>query len=207
MPEASVTRVFLEDIPRSRQSDASIAVVGGPNSGKSTLFNRLTGLRQRIGNYPGVTVERHVGTLKSDNQMIELVDLPGIYCLGGHSADERIAVDVILGRMADSPAPGGLLVILDATKLYQGLYLLQQLMEMQVPIIVALTMTDVATANGIDTSIEVLQQRLGGIQIFPVVATTGRGLEALKAALESVTETPPPQVPESWPELKSSMER
>ena len=144
MPEASETRVFLEDIARSRQADASIAVVGGPNSGKSTLFNRLTGLRQRIGNYPGVTVERHIGTLKSDNQTIELVDLPGTHGLSAHSFEEQIAVNVIFGRMAGTQPPDGILAVVDATNLYQGLYLVQQLIELELPVVVALTMSDVA---------------------------------------------------------------
>ncbi len=131
MPKASETRVFLEDIPKSRQADASIAVVGGPNSGKSTLFNRLTGLRQRIGNYPGVTVERHIGTLKVDKQTIELIDLPGTHGLSAHSYEEQIAVDVIFGRMAGTQPPDGILAVVDATNLYQGLYLLQQLIELE----------------------------------------------------------------------------
>ena len=161
MTEQSTVYVPLDKIEIRRRAAVSIAVIGNPNSGKSTLFNRLTGLRQTTGNYPGVTVEKHAGTLQLESSAIELVDLPGIYCLGGYSADERIAVDMILGRIADTAAPDGLLVVLDATHLYQGLYLLQQLMEMQVPIVVALTMTDVATANGIDISIEVLQRHLG----------------------------------------------
>ncbi|MCH8117255.1 MAG: 50S ribosome-binding GTPase, partial [Proteobacteria bacterium] len=76
-----------------------MAVVGNPNSGKSTVFNRLTGLRQRIGNYPGVTVERHVGTIKVDDRKLELVDLPGTYGLSAHSFEEQIAIDVIFGRI------------------------------------------------------------------------------------------------------------
>ncbi len=207
MTEQSTVYVPLEKIGIRRRAAASIAVIGNPNSGKSTLFNRLTGLRQTTGNYPGVTVEKHAGVLQLESSAIELIDLPGIYCLGGHSADERIAVDVILGRIANMPAPDGLLVVLDATHLYQGLYLLQQLMEMQVPIVVALTMTDVATANGIDISIEVLQRHLGGIQIHPLATTTGRGLDSLKETLETVVETPTPAIPESWPELSQTADR
>jgi ferrous iron transport protein B len=207
MAEQTTIRVPVDRIEIRRRASATLAVIGNPNSGKSTLFNRLTGLRQTTGNYPGVTVERHSGTVQLKSNAFELVDLPGIYCLGGYSADERIAVDVILGRMTDTHVPGGLLVVLDATHLYQGLYLLQQLMEMQVPMVVALTMTDVTTASGIDISIEVLQRHLGGIPIFPVVATTGRGLDALKAALDTVAESPAPQIPESWPELSKTVDR
>jgi ferrous iron transport protein B len=204
MSEESTVYVPIERIGIRRRSAASIAVIGNPNSGKSTLFNRLTGLRQTTGNYPGVTVEKHAGTMQLQSTAIELVDLPGIYCLGGYSADERIAVDVLLGRVADTPAPDGMLVVLDATHLYQGLYLLQQLMEMQLPIVVALTMTDVATSSGIDISIEVLKRHLGGIQICPVVATTGRGFDGLKESLERIVEEQAPAIPESWPELSAN---
>jgi ferrous iron transport protein B len=207
MNDASTVYVPIEKIGIRRRASASIAVIGNPNSGKSTLFNRLTGLRQTTGNYPGVTVEKHSGIAQLASRALELVDLPGIYCLGGFSTDERIAVDVILGRMEDTPPPDGMLVVLDATHLYQGLYLLQQLMEMQLPMVVALTMTDVATASGIDISIEVLQRHLGGMRICPVVATTSRGLEDLKAALAGVAEAPAPAIPESWPELSRTADQ
>jgi ferrous iron transport protein B len=201
MADNTTAYVPVDSIGIRRRATATVAVIGNPNSGKSTLFNRLTGLRQTTGNYPGVTVEKHVGTMQTDSTALELVDLPGIYCLGGFSADEQIAVDVILGRIEGTRRPEGLLFVLDATHLYQGLYLLQQLMEMQIPIVVALTMTDAATASGIDISIEVLQRHLGGIRIFPVVATTGRGLEHLKEAVETITEEIAPPIPESWPAL------
>jgi len=204
MSDTQTAYVPVDKIKIRRRPTASIAVIGNPNSGKSTLFNRLTGLRQTTGNYPGVTVEKHSGVLQLSNSALELVDLPGIYCLGGFSADERIAVDVLLGRIEGTPKPDGLLVVLDATHLYQGLYLLQQLMEMRLPIVVAMTMTDVATSNGIDISIEVLQRHLGGIPIYPVVATTGRGLDTLKSALESIAESKAPATPESWPKLSST---
>jgi ferrous iron transport protein B len=207
MSDSETVYVPVEKIGIRRRASASIAVIGNPNSGKSTLFNRLTGLRQTTGNYPGVTVEKHSGIAQLGSSALELVDLPGIYCLGGFSTDERIAVDVILGRMDETPRPNGLLVVLDATHLYQGLYLLQQLMEMQLPTVVALTMTDAATASGIDISIEVLQRHLGGLPICPVVATTGRGLDDLKAALEHVAQAPAPAIPESWPELSSTADQ
>jgi ferrous iron transport protein B len=204
MSKVKTAYIPVDNIEIRHRATASIAVIGNPNSGKSTLFNRLTGLRQTTGNYPGVTVEKHSGTVQLNGNALELVDLPGIYCLGGFSADERIAVDVVLGRIEGTPRPDGLLVVLDATHLYQGLYLLQQLMEMQLPVIVAMTMTDVATASGIDISIEVLQRHLGGIQIYPVAATTGRGLDALKEALETITDARAPAIPESWPEFSGT---
>jgi ferrous iron transport protein B len=203
MSEASTAYVSVDSIDVRRRATATFAVIGNPNSGKSTLFNRLTGLRQTTGNYPGVTVEKHAGIAQLEHSAVELVDLPGIYCLGGFSADEQIAVDVILGRIEGTKHPDGLLFVLDATHLYQGLYLLQQLMEMQIPVVVALTMTDVATSSGIDISIEVLQRHLGGVPIIPVLAKTGRGLDNLKAALEHIGEATAPAIPESWPALSA----
>ena len=204
MPEASETRVFLEDIPRGRQADASIAVVGGPNSGKSTLFNRLTGLRQRIGNYPGVTVERHIGTLKFDNQMIELVDLPGTHGLSAHSFEEQIAVDVIFGRMAGTQPPDGILAVVDATNLYQGLYLVQQLIELELPVVVALTMSDAAKTSGLKIDVEKLSAHLGGIEVCQVVATTGEGISRLRNALVALASKEAPEPVSAWPELSAA---
>jgi ferrous iron transport protein B len=198
------TRVPLQDIPLSRQPDASIAVVGSPNSGKSTLFNRLTGLRQRIGNYPGVTVERHIGTLKTDNQTIELVDLPGTHGLSAHSLEEHIALDVVLGRIEGTQPPDAILAVVDATNLYQGLYLVQQLLELDLPVLIALTMLDAAEASGLKIDIEALSARLSGVQICPVVATTGKGINDLRNALVALAGQPAPAPSESWPELSSA---
>lgn len=204
MTKQTETRVPLQDIPLSRQPDASIAVVGSPNSGKSTLFNRLTGLRQRIGNYPGVTVERHIGTLKTDNQTIELVDLPGTHGLSAHSLEEHIALDVVLGRIEGTQPPDAILAVVDATNLYQGLYLVQQLLELDLPVLIALTMLDAAEASGLKIDIEALSARLSGVQICPVVATTGKGINDLRNALVALAGQPAPAPSESWPELSSA---
>ena len=120
MADNTTAYVPVDSIGIRRRATATVAVIGNPNSGKSTLFNRLTGLRQTTGNYPGVTVEKHVGTMQTDSTALELVDLPGIYCLGGFSADEQIAVDVILGRIEGTRRPEGLLFVLDATHLYRA---------------------------------------------------------------------------------------
>jgi ferrous iron transport protein B len=201
VPEADEVGVPISGIGVRRQPRSSIAIIGNPNSGKSTLFNRLTGLRQTTGNYPGVTVEKHVGTVQLSQSAIRLVDLPGIYCLGGHSADEQIAVDVLLGRLEESELPDGLLVVVDATHLYQGLYLLEQLLELQLPTMVALTMYDLAIANGQTVDIDKLRHSLGGVPIYPVSSTTGHGLAELKQALEHLPEFEPPAIPASWPAL------
>ena len=187
-----------------RRSGGQIAVVGNPNSGKSTLFNRLTGLKQRIGNYPGVTVERHVGTLTVDGNSVELIDLPGTHSLSAHSLEEQIAVDVIFGRMEGTPAPDGVLAVLDATNLYQGLFLMQQLVDLGKPMVVALTMSDVAEQGGIDIDAGKLADLLGGAKIVPVVATTGAGMDELRAAIVAMQESDPPTPLIVWPELSTA---
>lgn len=204
--KTAVTRIPADQIPFRRQPSASIAVVGNPNSGKSTLFNRLTGLRQKTGNYPGVTVEKHVGIVRLPDVSLELVDLPGMFALSAHSLEERIAVDVVLGRMRDVVRPAGILAVVDATHLYQGLYLLQQLLETGLPVTVALTMTDAAQASGIKIDVQALERRLGGVRVCPVVATTGQGLPALQEALGQLPQAKLPEPPLFWPVLNAEAE-
>jgi len=198
------TRIPVSKISVSRQADASIAVVGNPNSGKSTVFNRLTGLRQRIGNYPGVTVERHTGTVQVNDRSIELVDLPGTHALSAHSFEEKIAIDVIFGRMEGARPPDGILAVVDATNLYQGLYLVQQLLELGLPLAIALTMLDAADVDGIRVDIDRLSERLGGTPIYPVVATTGRGIEELREGLGRLSKNAPPLPEKAWPALSNA---
>ena len=127
------TAVPLERIAIRRKAAATVAVVGNPNAGKSSVFNRLTGLRQHTANYPGVTVERRVGRGTFGGVALDLIDLPGTYSLSPTSADERIAVDVLFGRVAGTPLPDAILAVIDSTRLYQGLYLLQQLVDLGRP--------------------------------------------------------------------------
>jgi ferrous iron transport protein B len=196
--------VSIDKVTVARRASATIAVVGNPNSGKSSVFNRLTGMRQRTANYPGVTVERRMGRASVGGLDLELIDLPGTYSLSPNSTDERIAVDVLLGRVSGTPCPEGILAVVDATRLYQALYLLQQLVELGKPMMIALSMTDAAAEAGIRIDIKQLEQRLGGVPIFPVVATTGRGFPALKAALGGFPHLPAPTLPKFWPELQSA---
>ena len=207
MTEAREVRIPASSIPLSRQPEASIAVVGTPNSGKSTLFNRLTGLRQKIGNYPGVTVERHVGILRDGERRIEMVDLPGTHGLSAHSLEEQATVDAVFGHLEGCASPDGLLIILDASNLYQGLYLAQQLLELGLPSVVALTMSDAAEAAGIQVDIAALSDALGGVEVLPVVATTGKGIQRLAEALETVHEQEPSRPLEVWPELTAAARR
>ena len=207
MNKLAEIRVPANQISTQRRADLSIAVVGNPNAGKSTLFNRLTGLRQRIGNYPGVTVERHVGELTHAGKRIELVDLPGTHALSAHSFEEMIAVNVIFDRMPGASAPDGILAVIDSTNLYQGLYLLQQLVELDCPLVVALTMTDVAAASGIRIDIQALSDRLGGVPIHAVTATTGQGVGALKDTLATLNEQPRRTARPAWPALSEAAAR
>ena len=203
MASSQETRIPVNKISVSRQSDASIAVVGNPNSGKSTVFNRLTGLRQRIGNYPGVTVERHVGKVQINDRSIELVDLPGTHALSAHSFEEKIAIDLILGRMEGVRPPDGILAVVDASNLYQGLYLVQQLLELGLPIAIALTMLDAADVDGIRIDVDRLSERLGGTPVYPVVATTGRGIDELREGLGRLSKSAPPVPEKAWPALSN----
>lgn len=207
MIESTEVKIPISGIGIRHKARASIALIGNPNAGKSTLFNRLTGLRQTTGNFPGVTVEKHQGTVELTNSAFNLIDLPGIYSLDGTSTDERIAVDVTLGRVPGTQRPSGLLVVIDATHIYQGLYLLEQLLELQLPTMVALTMIDAAKANGISIDTDALQNALGGIPIYPVSSISGHGLDELKEGLEHITSIKSPAIPASWPELSETAQQ
>ncbi len=190
----------------TRRAAGTVAVVGNPNCGKSSLFNRLTGMSQRTANYPGVTVERRMGRATIGDTALDLIDLPGTYSLSPTSMDERIAVGVLFGRVPGTPLPDAILAVVDSTRLYQGLFLVQQLVELGRPIVVALTMSDAAERDGLKIDIARLQDRLGGVEIFPVVATTGRGVKALEASLGQVIASPPPEPIASWPELRGAVD-
>ena len=206
MAARAETVVKVETLTVHRRATGTIAVVGNPNAGKSSVFNRLTGLRQRTANYPGVTVERHLGRSVFGGTTLDLIDLPGTYSLSPNSTDERIAVDVLFGRVAGTPRPDAILAVIDSTRLYQGLYLLQQLVELGRPIIVALTMADAAQREGLKIDYPALEELLGGVRVYPVVATTGRGFAELRDALGRVLTTEPPQLRPHWPELRQTAE-
>src|SRR5438046_926485 len=127
----------------------TVALVGNPNAGKSTLFNALSGLRQRVGNYPGVTVEMKKGQYTADGVTADLIDLPGTYSLAARSPDEMVAVDLLLGRRPEEPRPSVVVSIVDASNLDRHLYLTSQLLDLGEPVVLAVTMVDVAAAQGI----------------------------------------------------------
>jgi ferrous iron transport protein B len=160
-----------------------VALVGNPNAGKSSLFNALTGARQKVGNYPGVTVERHAGRFAlPDGRPIELVDLPGAYSLEPASPDEAVTRDVILGQQAGERLPSALIVVIDASNLDNHLRFAMQLIGLGLPIVIALNMIDLAKRDGLEIDTAVLAQELG-VPVIETVAVRRRGLEELKAAL------------------------
>src|SRR6202163_1814692 len=144
----------------------TIALVGNPNTGKTTLFNALAGMNQRVGNYPGVTVETKKGKLRHGPLTLDVIDLPGTYSLAPRSPDEILAVDLILGNNPAEPRPDVVVTIVDASNLERNLYLMTQVLELGVPVIVALNMMDVAVGQGLTIDVDRLSQQLG----VPVVA-------------------------------------
>ncbi|MBA3767079.1 MAG: ferrous iron transporter B, partial [Acidobacteria bacterium] len=169
----------------------TIALAGNPNAGKTTLFNTLTGLRQKVANYPGVTVERKEGTwalvvpgaaTTPPPQPARVIDLPGLYSLDAASVDERIARDVLMGRIPGLDAPDVIVAVVDATNLERNLYLTTQLLEYGRPLVVALTMVDLAQRRDIEIDAEQLARSLG-VPVITVVAAQRRGIEALAAAV------------------------
>ncbi|WP_334654913.1 ferrous iron transporter B [Sphingomonas panaciterrae] len=160
-----------------------IALVGNPNAGKSALFNALTGARQKVGNYPGVTVERHSGRLAlDDGRPIELVDLPGTYSLDPSSPDEQVTRDVLFGKQAGERRPDALIVVVDAANLDLHLRFALQLIALGLPVVIALNMVDLAERDGLTLSAETLATELG-VPVIPTVAVRKRGLDTLRAAL------------------------
>jgi ferrous iron transport protein B len=165
------------------------ALVGNPNAGKSALFNVLTGARQKIANYPGVTVERKAGrfTLPS-GEPVELIDLPGSYALDAASPDEEVTRKVVLGEFPGEARPEVLVVVLDASNLEQHLVFAQELIELGRPVVVALNMVDLAERDGLVLDAEALSQALG-VPVIPTVAVRRRGIDALLAAIDSAETT------------------
>ncbi len=158
-----------------------IALVGNPNSGKSSLFNWLTGLKQKVGNFPGVTVEKHVGYCAlSDGRTAEIVDLPGVYSIYPRSLDERIVSRVLLDHHSAS-TPAIVVVVADATNLKRSLLLLTQVIDIGLPTILALNMMDLAARAGVSLDLNLLSKRLG-VPVVPLNARQGTGLDALKKA-------------------------
>jgi ferrous iron transport protein B len=161
------------------------ALVGNPNSGKSALFNALTGARQKIANYPGVTVERKAGRMVlPSGEPVELIDLPGSYALDAASPDEEVTRRVVLGDFPGEAVPDVLIIVLDAANLEQHLVFAQELIELGRPVVVALNMIDLAERDGLVMDPTALSQALG-VPVVPTVAVRKRGLDALREAVSA----------------------
>jgi len=176
-----------------------IALVGNPNAGKSALFNALTGARQKVANYPGVTVERRSGRMAlPDGRPIELVDLPGAYSLEPSSPDEAVTRDVVLGRQAGERTPSALVVVVDASNLDNHLRFTLQLIALGLPLVVALNMVDLAKRDGLDIDTDALSRELG-VPVIPTVAVRKRGLDELKNAVAGLVGSSAPKAPAAAP--------
>ena len=160
-----------------------VALVGNPNAGKSALFNALTGARQKVGNYPGVTVERKSGRMAlADGRPVEMLDLPGTYSLEPSSPDEAVTHDVLLGRQTGERLPSALLIVVDATNLDNHLRFALQLIALGLPSVVALNMIDMAERDGLKIDADKLAAELG-VPVIPTVAVRRKGIDELKAAI------------------------
>ncbi len=176
-----------------------VALLGNPNTGKSTLFTALTGTRQKIANYPGVTVEAKVGSMQFENTELTVIDLPGTYSLSARSPDERVATEALLGRLEETPKPDGVILVVDASSLDRNLYLATQVLEFGLPAVIALTMVDVAKTRGISIDLEKLSRAMG-CPVVAVNAPRGEGLVELKATLHRELHRPRQALVLDYPE-------
>ena len=176
----------------------TVALVGNPNTGKSTLFNALVGGKQRVGNYPGVTVERKTGRASWSGREFLFVDLPGTYSLAPRSPDEMVTVDVLLGRRDDTPPIDAVLCIVDASNLERNLYVVSQLLELGLPTVIALNMTDVAREKGVAIDIVRLRKQLP-LAIVPVQANQRIGIDELRTAIAAAADAEPARLASPFP--------
>ncbi|WP_269542829.1 ferrous iron transport protein B [Cerasicoccus fimbriatus] len=184
--------------PAPAQRAKQIALIGNPNTGKTSLFNCLTGMRQRVGNYPGVTVEKKMGIVQLDGGPATLIDLPGAYSLSASSLDERVAVDVLSGHLPGINKPDAVVCVVDATNLKRNLFLALQIAELGMPMVIALNMSDGLEQRGQTIDTAVLEKRLG----VPVVATVARksvGIAELRDAINTAIAQERCLAPMTWP--------
>ena len=192
--------IFLDPVPipvvlhlnlsSFMQRPYSIALVGNPNSGKSSLFNALTGLNQKVGNFPGVTVDKKTGTAKiSDNLTANIIDLPGTYSLYPKSADEQVTYEVLLNK-ASEDRPDLIIVIADASNLKRNLLFCTQITDLHIPVIVVLTMMDIAAEKGIEIDVARLGELMGA-PVLPVNPRKNKGIAQLKKTIADFHVAPP----------------
>ena len=184
----------------SPEAGLLVALVGNPNTGKSTLFNALTGLRQRVGNYPGVTVARKSGTCDlGDGQKVELVDLPGLYSLAAASPDEQVVIDALSGNIAGDRRPDAVVLVVDATNLLRNLFLASQVAELGLPVVLVLNQADVAKEQGLRIDTELLSRRLGGVPVVLTSAWKGEGIPEVRRGLAEALSRRGPMKRVVWP--------
>lgn len=185
----------------------SVALVGNPNCGKTALFNLLTGARQKVANYAGVTVERKVGAARlPDGQRISVVDLPGSYSLTPATPDEQVMVEVLQGRRAGEDAPDAIVAVVDATNLRMNLRLVLELKGLGTPMVVALNMADVARAHGLDIDLARLQAELG-CPVVETVAVQHNGHAALMQQIQTLLATAPAQAVDAAARSSAELQR
>lgn len=180
--EAQISRT------NTAKRDLTIAIAGNPNAGKTTLFNVLTGLRQKIANYPGVTIERKEGNWRVGSENLRLIDLPGLYSLDVTSLDEQIARDVLTGKVSNLSKPDAVIAVVDATNLERNLYLVTQLLEFRIPLVIALTMMDSAEKQSLEIDAKRMSEMLQ-VPVIPVVAAQRQGITELSEAVVQAAQT------------------
>lgn len=170
-----------------------VALVGNPNTGKTALFNALTGFRRLTANYPGVTVDVARGPIRGASRPLELLDLPGTYSLAAHSPDEMVVCNALCGRIPGAARPAVIVGIVDASNPLRNFYLLSQLLDVGLPVVLAVNMTDLAAARGIHIDTARLSERLG-VPVIPVVAIHPETVQPVVAAIEQALGAEPPKV-------------
>ncbi len=181
------------------EAHSRIALIGNPNTGKTTLFNCLTGLRQRVGNYPGVTVQRKIGQALLGTSKAEIVDLPGTYSLSAASPDERVVYDDLMGCMDEMEKPDLALCIVDATNLQRNLFIVYQVAQLGIPVVLAVNHWDSAKKRHIEIDLESLGNRLG-VPVLAISAARAEGIAELKSAIESALQAPRYLNAPDWPD-------
>ena len=188
MPLGAVARA-ARDVTRTDAAELRVALVGNPNAGKSTLFNALTGMKQRVANFPGVTVEHAEGVYLHESARVTVLDLPGTYSLAPQSPDEVVALDVLMGRARGVAAADVIVIVVDATNLERHLFFATQILELGRPVVIALNRMDRVTAEGTRIDVPELIHELGAV-VIPVSATQGDGVERLRHAIARATSFP-----------------